>query len=64
MSLAFRTMAVCLSTAQMLLGQGAGKQVFRELEAPDQFELSLTDPGRLGTFGSNLEFIHLIVIVP
>ena len=59
MSLAFGTMAVCLATAQMLLGQGTGKQIFRKLEASDQFELALTDLGRLVTFGSNLESVHL-----
>lgn len=63
MALTLRAMAVGLATAEILLGQRTGKQVFRELEAPDQFELALADLGRLLTFGSNLQFFHLIVII-
>ena len=62
MPLAFRTVAGWLSTAQVLLRKGSGKQVFGELETLDQLELSLTDLSCLVTFGTNFEFVHLIVI--
>ena len=56
--------AVCLTTAQMLQRQGAGKEVFGELELQNQFELSLANLGCFLTFGANLEFFHLMVILP
>ncbi len=63
-ALAFGTMTVRLSTAQILLAQRTGKQIFRELEPLNELELALTDLGRLRAFGTNLEFFHLMVILP
>jgi len=57
------TVAVCLTTAQMLQRQRAGKEIFRELESLNEFEFSLADLGCFLTFRANLEFFHLMVIL-
>jgi hypothetical protein len=54
MSLTLCTVAVWLSTAQLLLGKGTRKQVFRKLETPDQFKLALTNSSCFVTFRANL----------
>ena len=64
MPLAFGTMTVWLSTAQMLLGQRTGKQIFGELEPLNKLELTLAEMSRLRPFRAKLGFLHLIVILP
>jgi hypothetical protein len=41
--------------------EGAGKEIFGDMEAPDQFEFALTQSR--GLWGSRFVF-HLIVMIP
>jgi hypothetical protein len=61
MTVAGSTVAGWLAAADLHLRQRAGQEIFRNLEATEEFELALAQAGSLWAFGFPIHFNEILI---